>query len=190
VAQPVELGAGQVAALLVAGHHRVTGQLVPADHGDPAAGALERAQLGVEQAGEAHVVVAGPGQHDRRDLLGPQEVDVGQLPVGVAVAVADDAEPAVLGGHSLQASGDLREVRVGHVMHDHADRDPVRAGQPLGMRVRHVMQLLDRAYHAVAQVVGDRLGAAVDHAGRGGRGHSRPPRDVGQRRHRVPLRVH
>jgi hypothetical protein len=99
--------------------------VVPADHRDPAAGALVDLQLAVEHLGELGIVVAGAGQHDGGGLVGAQQLDVLQLAVGVAVAVADDDQPAVLGGHPLQAPGYLGEVRVGHVVHDDADRRAV-----------------------------------------------------------------
>src|SRR6266508_4809367 len=97
VPEPEDLGAEQVAARLVLRLDRVAGQLVAADDGQPAAGAQVGLQLAGQGAGERLVVVAGAGQDHRGHLVGPQQLDVLQLPVGVAVAVADDDQPA-LGG--------------------------------------------------------------------------------------------
>src|SRR6266545_3367173 len=129
-----------------------------------AAGAHVRVELEVERPGERGVVVAGAGEDDRRYLVGAQQLDVLQLAVGVAVAVADHDEPAMCGGDPLEAAGDLREVRVRHVVHDDPNRGAVRASQLLGVGVGHVLQLRDRPQHPRPQLVGHELVTAVDDA--------------------------
>jgi hypothetical protein len=115
--------------------------------------------------------------------VGVQQFEVFELALGLAEAVADDHEPAVGAGHPLQATGDLGEVGVGDVVHDHADRAAVRARQHLGVRVRHVLQFGDRREHAFAQGVGDRFAAAVDDPGCGRGGDAGSARDVRQGGH-------
>src|SRR5262245_28822059 len=156
---------------------------MPADDGDPPAGAFVCPQLAGERLGESGVVVSGAGEHDRGGLLGPEQFDVLQLAVRVTVAVADDQQPTVLDRDALQTTGDLGEVRVGHVVHDHPDRDPVCPRQELGVRVRHVVQFLDRLEDPRSQLLGHPAFAAADHPGHRRGRHTGSPRHIGERRH-------
>ena len=187
VPEPEYLAADEVPARLVLRYHAVAGQLVPADQGEPAAGAQVRLQLAVQRAGERGVVVPGTGEDQRGDLMRPEQLDVLQFAVRVAVAVADDDQPAMRGRDPLQSPGDLGEVRVGHVVHDDADRAALRAGQVLRVRVRYILQLGDCAQYPGPQLLGHQLRAAVDDPRGGGRGDARQARDVGERGHNVRL---
>ena len=164
MAEAEKLGAQKVSAGFVGRHHRVAGMLVAPDDGDAAAGAFVDLQLAVEGAGELGVVVARAGQDDRGGLLGPKQLNVFQLPLGVAVAVADDDQAAVFGGDALQATRDLGEVGVGDVVDDDADGAALRAGQRLRVGIRHVLQFFNGGKHSGPQRLGDGLGAAVDDA--------------------------
>jgi hypothetical protein len=132
---------------------------------------------------------ARSGQHDRGDLVGVQHLDVLPLAGGVAVAVADHQQPPVLDRDPLQAPGDLREVRVGDVVHDHADRAALRPGQRLGMGVGDVPEIIDGPQDARPQVLGDGLGAAVDDPRRG-RGRNPGPLCHVRQGHRPVVSTH
>ena len=93
-------------------------------------------QLGAEPGVQPRVVVPAAGQHDRPHALAVQQRDVAALALRVAERVADRDQPRAVVGHAHRAERDLREVRVGDVVHDHADGRGRRARQRLRRPVR------------------------------------------------------
>jgi hypothetical protein len=171
---------GQPAPVDVGGLHGVADQRVPTDDRDPATTSLVRLEGALDGLGGPFVVVAGAGQDDRRDPLGPQHLHIVALADRVTVAVADDQQRAAGDRDLLQPAGDLGEVRVRNVVDDDADRAALGPGQHAGVSVGHVVELGDRFHHPGPQFVGDRLGRGVDDTRRGGRRHPRPAGHVGE----------
>ena len=117
-----------------------------------------------------------------------QQLDVLPLAHRVAVAVADDEQRAVLDGDPLQAAGDLGEVRVGDVVHDHADRAALRPGPATAAWALGTYRSSSTACSTRwRSVVVDGFGAAVDDARRGGRRHAGPAGDVGEGDRALPV---
>jgi hypothetical protein len=126
--------------------------------------------------------VAAAGQHERHHALGVQQRDVALLAHRVAERVADRHEPGAVVGHRHRAERDLREVRVGDVVHDHADRRRRRARQRLRRPVRDVAERGGRLDHALAQRLADAALGPVDHARRRRQRHPGVARHVVERR--------
>ncbi len=157
-------------AAAVVGNHRIRAhRRIAAAHDHARTLLLEAQGLAPELAQIGRILDGAASQDQRVDPLAAQHLYILKLVLGVAERVAQDYQPAVRGGHLLDAGHDLREIGVGDVVQDHPHHTGRSAAQRLRMRVANVAQVVDDLLDLEPCDLRHRI-AAVEHAGNGGGG--------------------
>ena len=165
---PDELASKRLAAAAVVDEHRAQVEFVAADQHDDAARSFVCAQLFAERS--LGGVDRGPrsGQdHDARTLAA-QGAHQLELALGVALGRGHGDDEPLGVGLGDDAGRDRREVGVGDVGDEQGDRRRRAAGDGLGREVGGVVESGGGLEHALAVLVVDLAGAAVERARRGG----------------------
>ena len=117
------------------------------------------------------------GDEDAFDPLLAEPVEIGLLPIGTLVAVAQEESQGLPLGDVLDPCGDIGEERVGGVEHDVGQRPALAGTQLAGRLVADEAQLSHGAFDALPGARADAVGA-VEHVGHGAERDSRPRRDI------------
>lgn len=170
VAQRQQVPHREQPALHVRGFHQVAGRVV-----DLAVDQHGRHAQAVELLGQRVAVVgaaAGAGRHHDQpvDAALGQHLQVHALAARLVVGVAQHQRVARAEASVFHDAHDLREIRVGAVGDEHAQRRGGVALQAARHRVGHVAQLADDQLHALAHLGADVAGV-VDHVRHGGHGN-------------------
>ena len=177
-------GRRECAAGVVVLDHRdrqVDARRGPAAQHEPGARAVEQPR----QAGHAVPVLRGvldaAEQHDGVHVLLAHHLHERDLAVRVAEGRADHDQPVLGRGLLLHTEDDAVVERRGDVAEQHGDDLRAAAGQGAGVRVDHVVEVLDRPHDLRAGRRGHRV-VAGDDPGHGRHRHPGPGRDVADRR--------
>src|SRR5207237_7619685 len=96
------------------------------------------------------IIEEAAGEDDAGHAARAQSLQVGALPLGVSVGVAEqDAEPALPRGF-LETLEDAREEAVGDVRDDHGEYEALPGLEPARHRVRLVARLLQHGLNPTA----------------------------------------
>ena len=112
-----------------------------------------------------------------------QQPDVRRLPLGVALGAAGDHQVAGRRRRVLDAPDDLREIRVGDVVHDDRNHRDLALEQPARERVRDVVERPRRVQHPRPGGRADRVIRRGDDPRRRRGRHARESGDLGDRCH-------
>ena len=123
------------------------------------------------------------GEQDRVDLHRPQLAQVVQLLGGIAIGVADERHVAVGVRLVLDATCDLAEVLVHHVVDHHGNGLGAAARQTAGQHVGLEVERSRRLEHLRPRRLGDGVRRAAQHARHRGRRDHREGGHVLERRH-------